>query len=151
MPKPTLSEMEEVDISREEIDRNMFNERSKRVDEEEKVKSSAKVELEPVPEKAAVAAEPPPPPDPEAAAVAAAAAAAKNLKKGKQVASGAGDGKRMVKGNVNLLQVFVDLDDHFLKASESAHEVSKMLEATRLHYHSNFADNRGNDIVFLSA
>ncbi|KAL9274610.1 ROLLING AND ERECT LEAF 2-like protein [Drosera capensis] len=29
-------------------------------------------------------------------------------------------------------------------ASQSAHEVSKMLEATRLHYHSNFADNRGH-------
>ncbi|ONK78125.1 uncharacterized protein A4U43_C02F14610 [Asparagus officinalis] len=29
-------------------------------------------------------------------------------------------------------------------ASESAHEVSKMLEATRMHYHSNFADNRGH-------
>ncbi|XP_020254093.1 uncharacterized protein LOC109831165 [Asparagus officinalis] len=37
-----------------------------------------------------------------------------------------------------------DIDDHFLKASESAHEVSKMLEATRMHYHSNFADNRGH-------
>ncbi|XP_002516075.2 protein ROLLING AND ERECT LEAF 2 [Ricinus communis] len=45
---------------------------------------------------------------------------------------------------VNLIQIFADLDDHFLKASESAHEVSKMLEATRLHYHSNFADNRGH-------
>ncbi|KAB2620349.1 hypothetical protein D8674_041723 [Pyrus ussuriensis x Pyrus communis] len=31
-----------------------------------------------------------------------------------------------------------------LVASESAHDVSKMLEATRLHYHSNFADNRGH-------
>ncbi|KAL4308091.1 hypothetical protein GQ457_01G038060 [Hibiscus cannabinus] len=44
----------------------------------------------------------------------------------------------------NLLQVFTELDDHFLKASDSAQEVSKMLEATRLHYHSNFADNRGH-------
>uniref|UniRef100_A0A803LNB9 Nitrate regulatory gene2 protein-like n=1 Tax=Chenopodium quinoa TaxID=63459 RepID=A0A803LNB9_CHEQI len=40
--------------------------------------------------------------------------------------------------------IFSDLDDCFLKASESAHLVSKMLEATRLHYHSNFADNRGH-------
>lgn len=54
------------------------------------------------------------------------------------------EAKRMVKHNVNLLQVFAELDDHFLQASESAHEVSKMLEATRLHYHSNFADNRGH-------
>jgi len=52
-------------------------------------------------------------------------------------------GRRGVKG-MNLMKIFEDLDDHFLKASESAHEVSKMLEATRLHYHSNFADNRGN-------
>ncbi|TKY48153.1 hypothetical protein E2542_SST25567 [Spatholobus suberectus] len=54
------------------------------------------------------------------------------------------EGKRIVKHSVNLLQIFAELDDHFLKASESAHEVSKMLEATRLHYHSNFADNRGH-------
>lgn len=53
------------------------------------------------------------------------------------------EAKRIVKHNVNLLQIFADLDDHFLKASERAHEVSKLLEATRLHYHSNFADNRG--------
>lgn len=46
--------------------------------------------------------------------------------------------------SVNLLKVLTDIDDHFLKASECAQEVSKMLEATRLHYHSNFADNRGH-------
>lgn len=45
---------------------------------------------------------------------------------------------------VNLLKILGDIDDHFLKASECAQEVSKMLEATRLHYHSNFADNRGD-------
>lgn len=44
---------------------------------------------------------------------------------------------------VSLVQVLSQIDDHFLKASEGAQEVSKMLEATRLHYHSNFADNRG--------
>ncbi|XP_045801942.1 protein ALTERED PHOSPHATE STARVATION RESPONSE 1-like [Trifolium pratense] len=54
------------------------------------------------------------------------------------------EGKRIVKHNANLVEIFAILDDHFLKASESAHEVSKMLEATRLHYHSNFADNRGH-------
>ncbi|KAK7294184.1 hypothetical protein RJT34_17069 [Clitoria ternatea] len=47
-------------------------------------------------------------------------------------------------GSVNLIQIIADLDDHFLKASESSREVSKMLEATRLHYHSNFADNTGH-------
>ena len=51
--------------------------------------------------------------------------------------------KRPVKA-LNLVRLFEDLDDHFLKASQSAHEVSKMLEAARLHYHSNFADNRGD-------
>nr|XP_043624609.1 protein ROLLING AND ERECT LEAF 2-like [Erigeron canadensis] len=45
---------------------------------------------------------------------------------------------------LDLLQIFTELDDCFLKASESANEVSKMLEANRLHYHSNFADNRGH-------
>ena len=45
---------------------------------------------------------------------------------------------------VSLTQILNQLDDHFLKASEGAQEVSKMLEATRLHYHSNFADNRGS-------
>lgn len=53
-------------------------------------------------------------------------------------------GKKVVQvPTVNLMQVLSEIDDHFLKASESAQEVSKMLEATRLHYHSNFADNRG--------
>ncbi|KAF2286931.1 hypothetical protein GH714_035688 [Hevea brasiliensis] len=53
-------------------------------------------------------------------------------------------GKKVVPvPTVNLMQVLSEIDDHFLKASESAQEVSKMLEATRLHYHSNFADNRG--------
>ncbi|KAG2722950.1 hypothetical protein I3760_02G150900 [Carya illinoinensis] len=70
-------------------------------------------------------------------------AVGRTVKKGKQATGGA-EGKRTVKPSVNLLQIFSALDDHFLKASESAHEVSKMLEATRLHYHSNFADNRGH-------
>ncbi|KAM0951008.1 hypothetical protein DsansV1_C04g0047471 [Dioscorea sansibarensis] len=43
----------------------------------------------------------------------------------------------------SLLQIMNELDDHFLKASESAHEVSKMLEVTRMHYHSNFAESQG--------
>ncbi|XP_065849849.1 protein ROLLING AND ERECT LEAF 2 [Euphorbia lathyris] len=53
-------------------------------------------------------------------------------------------GKKVVSAqSINLTQVLSGIDDHFLKASESAQEVAKMLEATRLHYHSNFADNRG--------
>lgn len=46
--------------------------------------------------------------------------------------------------SVNLLLVLKKLDDYFLGAYENANEVSKMLAAARLHYHSNFADNRGN-------
>ncbi|KAA8521777.1 hypothetical protein F0562_012450 [Nyssa sinensis] len=53
-------------------------------------------------------------------------------------------GGNKVGSSVNLLKILSIIDDHFLKASESAQEVSKMLEATRLHYHSNFADNRGH-------
>ncbi|KAL5576420.1 hypothetical protein UlMin_018119 [Ulmus minor] len=139
MPRPTLSEVEEeVNASKEEIDRNVFDDRPKRVNHEEDRGRSAKVEPVPMPE-IPVEPERPLPPAP-----AQAAAAGKSLKKVKQVASGSGEGKRMVKHSVNLLQILVELDDHFLKASESAHEVSKMLEATRLHYHSNFADNRGH-------
>jgi len=52
--------------------------------------------------------------------------------------------------SVTLMQILNVLDDHFLKASEGAQEVTKMLEATRLHYHSNFADNRGRGDLFLS-
>ena len=44
---------------------------------------------------------------------------------------------------VRLDDVLRKLDEHFLKASEAAHEVSKMLEAARMHYHSNFAEKRG--------
>lgn len=53
-------------------------------------------------------------------------------------------GKATAATTVSLVQVLSQIDDHFLKASEGAQEVSKMLEATRLHYHSNFADNRGH-------
>jgi hypothetical protein len=37
--------------------------------------------------------------------------------------------------------VLKEIDDSFLRASESAKEVSTLLEANRMHYHSNFADN----------
>lgn len=49
--------------------------------------------------------------------------------------------------NVSLLHILNELDDHFLKASESAHEVSKMLEVTRMHYHSNFAESQGEFLL----
>jgi Protein of unknown function (DUF632) len=43
----------------------------------------------------------------------------------------------------NLLIAIDLLDDNFLQAYESAGDVSKMLEAARMHYHSNFAGSRG--------
>ncbi|KAL1217353.1 Protein ROLLING AND ERECT LEAF 2 [Cardamine amara subsp. amara] len=73
------------------------------------------------------------------------AANLRGMKKSKGIAiPGERRGVRMPMTTTNLANVFNELDDNFLKASESAHEVSKMLEATRLHYHSNFADNRGH-------
>ncbi|XP_062199443.1 protein ALTERED PHOSPHATE STARVATION RESPONSE 1-like [Phragmites australis] len=54
-------------------------------------------------------------------------------------------GKMMAaSGTASLLQIVTQLDDHFLGVSESAHDVSKKLEATRMHYHSNHADSRGH-------
>lgn len=50
----------------------------------------------------------------------------------------------VVDPSINLMQILNDIDDHFLKASESAQDVTRMLEANRMHYHSNFADNGGN-------
>ncbi|KAF6140986.1 hypothetical protein GIB67_006615 [Kingdonia uniflora] len=46
--------------------------------------------------------------------------------------------------NVTLFHIMTKLDELFLKASQNAYEVSKILEANRLHYHSNFADNQGH-------
>jgi hypothetical protein len=51
--------------------------------------------------------------------------------------------KVVASGTASLLHIVSQLDEHFLKASESAHDVSKNLEATRMHYHSNHADSRG--------
>lgn len=121
---PNLSEVEpqlEVKNEKEEIERQQPEPPEER-----------EVELQPPPTPVQVEAE---------------MAAGKSVKKVKQAAGGGAlvEGKRVVKGSVNLLKIFTELDDYFLKASESAHEVSKMLEATRLHYHSNFADNRGKD------
>jgi hypothetical protein len=51
--------------------------------------------------------------------------------------------------SVDLLRVLAEIDERFLKAAESAGEVSKVLEANRMHYHSNFVDNRGNRLDFF--
>lgn len=52
-------------------------------------------------------------------------------------------GKVGTANSADFYKVLGEIDDLFLKASECAQEVSKMLEATRMHYHSNFAD-KGN-------
>ncbi|KAM0956786.1 hypothetical protein TB2_024605 [Malus domestica] len=136
MPATTLADAEEIErrvyderpptrvesIEEEEV----LDESPKRVekDEEEEVERSPKVE------EVVVA-----PPPPAVAEVVPGGSTGNSLKKPKAAGS---------KGTVNLVKIFGELDDHFLKASESAHDVSKMLEAARLHYHSNFADNRGH-------
>lgn len=51
--------------------------------------------------------------------------------------------------SVSLMQILHVFDDHFLKASESTQDVTKMLESTKLRYHSNFADNRGDFFIFI--
>lgn len=61
-----------------------------------------------------------------------------------------GIGQRKVEGNkngVDFLKILSQIDDLFLKASEDAKKVSKMLETNRMHYHYNFADNRGDQII----
>ncbi|KAL8113849.1 nitrate regulatory gene2 protein [Apium graveolens] len=145
VPNPSLAEVDEGRIEREEMERKALEERARMAaaaEAERKAKEAAAAAAE----KAAKEREkererelelPPQPPPPEAAA--------KVIKKVRHVAAPM-DGKRSGKGGggLNLLQVFSDIDDCFLKAFESAHEVSKMLEANRLHYHSNFADNRGH-------
>ncbi|KHN32609.1 hypothetical protein glysoja_022291 [Glycine soja] len=125
-----------------EIERKVFEEKPSRVvlEEDEAVTPVRKVQVpEPEPEP-----KPQPDPEPEPLNVPEEMMETPVSMKMKQTPSSV-DGKRIVvQRSVNLLQIFANLDDHFLKASEAAHEVSKMLEATRLHYHSNFADNRGH-------
>ncbi|KAG9150981.1 hypothetical protein Leryth_003099 [Lithospermum erythrorhizon] len=132
---PSLNaEVEENRVSREEIEKRFREERGEMEGGDGSGggrKSAAKVEEMEVVEKPV---ELPPKPPQEVAQP-------KAVKKAKVVVP---EGKRKGGSSVNLFQVFTELDDCFLKASESAHEVSKMLEATRLHYHSNFADNRGH-------
>ena len=51
---------------------------------------------------------------------------------------------------VNLMKVLEEIDEYFLKASECAQEVTKLLEAHKLQYHSSYADNRGSDSILLT-
>ncbi|ESW22653.1 hypothetical protein PHAVU_005G170800 [Phaseolus vulgaris] len=136
---PSLNAAEEDAVGKvHDVERKVFDEKPNRVVEEiddEVVTPVRHVEV-PVPE---------PEPTPEPAAVPdemMETPVGKGVKL-KQTPSSV-EGKRIVKHSMNLQQIFADLDDNFLKASEAAHDVSKMLEATRLHYHSNFADNKGH-------
>ncbi|KAL8170328.1 hypothetical protein V2J09_022132, partial [Rumex salicifolius] len=142
MPGGVLRTPEEVNKERDEIERKVFEETAKRADANaSSFGSRIKDDLPPkVPEK------PPVPPPQEAEVV----ESGKTMRRGKQVAldpgvgpGGVGEAKRVGK-SLSLVQIFNDLDDYFLQASESAHEVSKMLEATRLHYHSSTANNCGH-------
>ncbi|XP_027125719.1 protein ALTERED PHOSPHATE STARVATION RESPONSE 1-like [Coffea arabica] len=152
VPGPTLAEVDEGRVEREELERKVLEERAKRseIDAEGGIgggdggggsgsgsvggRRSAGGKAESVEEVEKAPELPPQPPQ--------VAPPPKVVKRVKQIVPA--DAKRRVGSSVNLLQMFSELDDCFLKASESAHEVSKMLEAARLHYHSNFADNRGH-------
>lgn len=150
VPNPSLAEVDEGRIEREEMERKAMEQRAKMIaaaEAERKAKEAAAAEKvakekERERERERELELPPQPPPPEAAA--------KVVKKVRHVPVPT-DGKRIGKGGggANLLMVFSDIDDCFLKAFESAHEVSKMLEANRLHYHSNFADNRGDFSLIL--
>ncbi|KAJ8452041.1 hypothetical protein Cgig2_016622 [Carnegiea gigantea] len=144
IPGGTLGDVEEM---REENAHKLFDESSKRAAASETTAKSSNddasariIEEKLTPEKP-VAEKPPLPPGGQQGG--------KVLKKGKQVV-GPGPAMSMNNGvegkrrNVSLVQIFNELDDCFLKASESVQDVTKMLEAARLHYHSNFADTRGH-------
>lgn len=114
-------------LDTEETEREVFEENSKRVRETEQIVEEEEVEEM----EAELPAQPPSPP---------------LVKMKTRHMAASGEGKKLGKGSsesVNLLQVFKELDECCLKASQSTLEVSKMLEANRLHYHSNFADDRG--------
>ncbi|KAF3781201.1 hypothetical protein EJ110_NYTH37432 [Nymphaea thermarum] len=70
--------------------------------------------------------------------------AAKKPKESSQVAVEGSEAKRTRGGSGDLMQILHKLDEQFLKASESGQAVTKMLEAHRLHYHSNFTDDNGD-------
>ncbi|CAA3004617.1 Hypothetical predicted protein, partial [Olea europaea subsp. europaea] len=137
MQRSTLADVEDDHYQGQEIERKMREERAKKSEMDGEIDGGRRVQ------KVEVAAEvvegtvnlsKQPPPTQKVVAT----------KLAKRVKMGA-PAEGIMKGgpsNTNLLQIFVDFDDCFLKACESAHDVSRLLEATRLHYHSNFADKR---------
>lgn len=132
VPNGSLGDVEEA---RKENERRAFDEMPKRATPAESdAKASGEGGSGRLMEEKTLAEKPPLPPPPQQG---------KGVKKGKQVVRN-NSGGEVKRRNLNLVQIVNELDDYFLKALESAHEVSKLLEATRLHYHSNFADNTGH-------
>nr|GMD87214.1 nitrate regulatory gene2 protein [Ipomoea batatas] len=89
------------------------------------------------------AALPPPPPPPPPERVEQTPATEKHFTMHSNTAAAAPE-IRQAGNSEDFFKVLGEIDDHFLKASECAQEVSTMLEATRLHYHSNLAQNPGH-------
>ncbi|GLT67691.1 hypothetical protein SLA2020_399800 [Shorea laevis] len=131
VPGSTLADVEEMRVEKGEVERKAFEETAKR--REEVVEQEKREEV--VMEQKVVAVET------DNMAEKALVTTAKVMKKGGRAGPSTVE-KRV--GKRSLSHIFAGIDDDFLKASESAHEVSKLLEATKLHYHSNFADNRGH-------
>ncbi|KAG5523416.1 hypothetical protein RHGRI_035280 [Rhododendron griersonianum] len=127
MAGPSLAEVDHEGRSEREV-----RERSRRADRVDGSSGGARRSMKAEGTEKLAERPPQPPPPTKAPKKVKQAAPAEGKRGGKGAASG------------NMLQIFNDLDDCFLKASESANEVSMMLEANRLHYHSNFADNRGH-------
>ncbi|XP_058728975.1 nitrate regulatory gene2 protein-like [Vicia villosa] len=66
-----------------------------------------------------------------------------------EIVEGCGLSRRVKKSeNMNMIQVLSEVDNHFIMASESAREVSVILQATRLHYHSNFSNTTGGQLDY---
>ncbi|GAU13842.1 hypothetical protein TSUD_261690 [Trifolium subterraneum] len=49
--------------------------------------------------------------------------------------------------SLNVIQVLSEVDNHFLLASEAARDVSIILQATRLHFRSNFSDSTRDKLL----
>lgn len=117
-------------------------------EEEEMVAGNGQVEFR-TPEKAAAGAvveeedvvleTPPPPPEAGIRQFVHSNTASAEVGRGSKGENG--NGSVNVSSKVNLMKVLEDIDDYFLKASECAQEVTKLLEAHKLQYHSNYADN----------
>lgn len=135
VPGANLADLDEARMQRADMERKMYEERKKAELAQDESKTGARrsmINEEPETSEKTPELSPQPPPPP----------VTKTAKKVKQPISS--DSRRGGKASVSLVKIFSDLDDSFLKASQSAFDVSKMLEANRLHFHSNFAGNQGH-------